>query len=173
VNAVIFLALVYAGAWLGKQQPQHGDLPGARYVAAAVMIYFTLIGPVFLWIAIRPGGGKWRDVWHVYFAPTLAATVAIGVAVIAGKFIQQMPMQNDAARQSMRILAITLWTIVLYIPMIRLLSPAAFKDLMSRLSGVLRSKMGKRYLPESPAVAAAPIPDCAEAPAAAVTAQHN
>ncbi|HEV8292754.1 MAG TPA: lipopolysaccharide biosynthesis protein, partial [Tepidisphaeraceae bacterium] len=95
INVVVFLMMVYAGSWLGKQEIHHylasGNvaaaslLPAARNVAAAVMGYFALIGPIFLYVAIRPGGGKWRDVWHVYFAPTVASLIAIGVAIGFGR----------------------------------------------------------------------------------------
>jgi hypothetical protein len=115
-------------------------LPAARNVAAAVMTYFALIGPIFMWIAIRPGGGKWRDIWHVYFAPTVASLIAIGVGIAFGRWIQAMPMKSDAARQVLRIVVITLWSIVLYIPIIRFMAPAAFKELLTRLSGILRAR---------------------------------
>ncbi len=170
INAVFFLGLVWLGAWLGKFVPQT-HLPAARYVAGAVMVYFTLIGPVFLWIAIRPGGGKWRDVWRVYFAPMAASLIAVGVAVGFGRMIQSMPMSNDRVRQLLRIVAILLWSTVLYIPLIRMMAPVAFKELLERLSGIIRSKTGRGFVP-TPVAATANV--TAPTPAAAgVTAQHN
>jgi len=104
------------------------------------MTYFALIGPIFMWIAIRPGGGKWRDIGRVYFAPTAASLIAIGVGIGFGRWIQAMPMKNDAARQVLRMVVITLWSIVLYIPIIRMMAPAAFKELLTRLSGIIRAR---------------------------------
>ena len=94
------------------------------------MAYFALIGPVFLYIAIRPGGGKWRDVWRVYFAPTAASIIAIGAAILFGRWIQKMQLTNDAVRQVLRLVVIMLWSIVLYIPLIRIMAPEAFKELL-------------------------------------------
>src|SRR5205085_8768868 len=107
-----------------------------------VMTYFALIGPVFLYVAIRPGGGKWRDVWRVYFAPTAASVIAIGVAILFGRWIQKMQLTNDAVRQVLRLVVIMLWSIVLYIPLIRIMAPSAFKELIGRLEAVFKRKVG-------------------------------
>jgi PST family polysaccharide transporter len=176
VNAVFFLALVWLGAWLAKSAPQT-HLPAARYVAGAVMTYFTIIGPVFLWIAIRPGGGRWRDVWHVYFAPTVASIASIGVGVAFGRYIQSMPMTNDLVKQLLRIIAIVLWSTVLYIPIIRLLSPVAFKEVLDRLTGIIRSKTGRDTLttaiPPPAPVSPPPAEPVSVSTPATVSAQHN
>jgi hypothetical protein len=76
-------------------------------------------------------------------------------------------MKNDAARQMLRIVVITLWSIVLYIPLIRIMAPAAFKDLLARLSGFIRARGDRVMRSAEVTVAAAP-------PAtAAVTVQQN
>jgi len=173
INVAVFLTMVYAGSWLGKQELHRltasGNvaaanlLPAARDVAAAVMGYFALIGPIFLYVAIRPGGGKWRDVWRVYFAPAVASIVAIGVGIGFGRWIQAMPMKSDVARQVLRMLVIVLWSVVLYIPIIRMMAPAAFKELLSRLGGILRAR-AQRMMVNAPV---------ATATAGAVTMQQN
>jgi PST family polysaccharide transporter len=168
VNAVVFLSMVYFGSWLGKQQGPRADLPAARNVAAAVMTYFAVIGPIFLWIAIRPGGGKWRDVWRVYFAPTMASVIAVGVAIGFGRWVQRMPMKSDAVRQVLRLVVILLWSIVLYIPIIRMMAPVAFKELMGRLGGMIRSRAERVKV-----AAAVTAPAAAGAPEGAVAAQRN
>src|SRR5258706_3959203 len=150
-NVVVFLGLVYFGSLMGKHELQShnaapNSLPAARNVAAAVMTYFALIGPIFMWIAIRPGGGKWRDIGRVYFAPAMASLIAIGVGIGFGRWIQAMPMKNDAARQVLRMVVITLWSIVLYIPIIRMIAPAAFKELLTRLSGIIRARAERMEL---------------------------
>ena len=127
----------------------------------------AIIGPIFLYIAIRPGGGKWRDIWHVYFAPSAASVISIGVGIGFGRWIQAMPMHNDMARQILRILVITLWSIVLYIPIIRVMAPAAFKELLARLSGFIRTRADRMMLM---APVAAPAPATARA---AVSVQQN
>jgi hypothetical protein len=131
------------------------------------MGYFALIGPIFLYVAIRPGGGKWRDVWRVYFAPTLASILAIGVGIGFGRWIQAMPMKSDVARQVLRMLVIVLWSIVLYIPIVRMMAPAAFKELLARLGGIIRTRADRM-------IVSAPIPTSATAAAGpAVTMQQN
>jgi PST family polysaccharide transporter len=168
INMAVFLGMVYLGSWLSKGNTAAANLPAARNVAAAVMSYFTIIGPIFLYVAIRPGGGKWRDIWRIYFAPAVASIIAIGVGVGFGRWIQAMPMKNDAARQMLRMVVITLWTIVLYIPLIRIIAPASFKELMSRLSGFIRAKTERMM------VAAVAAPATASGSAgAAVSVQQN
>jgi O-antigen/teichoic acid export membrane protein len=176
VNMVVFLAMVYLGSWLGKRELLHDQatgnfaaanlLPAARNVAAAVMGYFAIIGPIFMYIAIRPGGGKWRDIWRVYFAPATASIVAIGVGIGFGRWIQAMPMRNDGPRQMLRMVVITLWSIVLYIPLIRIMAPAAFKELLSRLTGFIRSKTDRIMMTSVAATSTATAP-------AVVSAQQN
>lgn len=180
VNVVVFLAMVYFGSWLGKLQLRgyvHSGnlaaanlLPAARNVAAAVMGYFALIGPIFLYVAIRPGGGKWRDVWRVYFAPSAASIIAIGVGIGFGRWIQAMPMTNDAVRQVLRMVVITLWSIVLYIPIIRIMAPSTFKELLTRLSTFMRARSERIMMVSAqPIAASSPAPP----PSAAVTVQQN
>jgi O-antigen/teichoic acid export membrane protein len=174
INVVVFLALVYVGSWWGRHELARytatgnaaatNMLPAARDVAAAVMGYFAIIGPIFLYVAIRPGGGKWRDVWRVYFGPTVASVVAIGVGVGFGRWIQAMPMKSDAARQVLRIVVITLWSIVLYIPLIRIMAPQAFKDLLARLGGFIHARTERMIVPTPIAATTAP---------AAVNVQQN
>jgi hypothetical protein len=77
-------------------------------------------------------------------------------------------MKSDAARQMLRIVVITLWSIVLYIPLIRILAPASFKELMNRLSGFIRAKTERMM------VSAAAAPATASGSAgAAVSVQQN
>jgi PST family polysaccharide transporter len=145
VNATVFLALVWAGARLGERTPSWlmwiaKDLHAAALVAAAVALYFALIGPIFMYIAVRPGGGTARDVWHVYAGPCAAAFLAVGAAVVAGRMVPAMPDYDDRLRQAVRFLAIGVWSVVLYILLIRLLAPAAFSQLVSRMASLYRRK---------------------------------
>lgn len=139
INAVVFLGLVAAGSWVGQWALDHGtqlggDVPAAVTVAAAVMLYFALIGPVFLYVAIRPGGGRWSDVGRIYGAPLLAGTLAIGAAVIAGR---QVPMMESANwRQAIRVVVIVLCSTALYLPLIRRVAPAGWEELRARLGGL-------------------------------------
>jgi PST family polysaccharide transporter len=130
LNAVFFLSLVAAGSYFG-----HG-LQAARYVAAAVMTYFAIIGPIFMRVAIHPGGGKWRDVWRVYAAPVAASAFAVGGAAVVGRLVP--PMHSANARQLTRIATIVGWSIAFYVPMIRYLAGDAVEDLAGRIGGLWR-----------------------------------
>ena len=143
VNAIIFLALVYAGARLGEHPPQWllwtaRDLYAAVFVAGSVMIYFILIGPIFMYIAIRGGGGKLRDVWRVYAGPVAASILAVGPAVWLARQIP--PMSSDHMRNFMRVLIIIAWSGLLYIPLIRFMAPGAWQGLVSRMGELLKGR---------------------------------
>ena len=71
-----------------------------------------------------------------------ASVIAIGVAIGFGRWVQKMQLTNDAVRQVLRLVVILLWSIVLYIPLIRMMAPSAFKELMGRLEAVFKRKMG-------------------------------
>ena len=144
-NATVFLLLVWAGAKLGSHVPSWlmwiaRDLHAAALVAAAVAVYFTVIGPVFMYIAVRPGGGTARDVWRVYAGPCAAAALAVGGAVLAGRMVPAMSNYDDRIRQGVRFLVISVWSIVLYVPLIRLLAPDAFSELVGRVTRLYRYK---------------------------------
>lgn len=57
-------------------------------VSVAVAVFYLIFGPLGLYTAIRPAGGKWRDVASVYLVPlflaTLATLVAIGTVKLTG-----------------------------------------------------------------------------------------
>ena len=69
--------------------------------------------------------------------------LAIGVAILFGRWVQKMQLTNDAVRQVLRLVVIMLWSIVLYIPLIRMMAPGAFKELMGRLEAMFRRKDGE------------------------------
>lgn len=143
INAIVFLGLVYAGARLGENPPAWlmwvaRDLYAAVFVAGAVMIYFGLIGPVFLYVAIRGGGGRVADVWRVYAGPVAAAILAVAPAVWLARQLPQMA--DDRLRNLMRVLIIVAWSGLLYVPLIRLMAPQAWQGLVSRAGDLLRGR---------------------------------
>jgi hypothetical protein len=152
INAAFFIGLVALGAWFGQHLPPERveqfprmiqyfigkELPAAVLVALAVMIYFTVIGPIFLYVAIRPGGGRWRDVWRVYASPFAASAIAIGVAVAFGRLIPRFSDSRgvETGYQAVRLVVIAAWSVALYIPLIRYLAPQTFADLLQRISSL-------------------------------------
>src|SRR5205085_3781661 len=63
IGAVVFITLTLTAS---KFTP---DAAAAIRVAQVVAIYFALEAPIAIYIAIRPAGGTWRNVWKVYFIP--------------------------------------------------------------------------------------------------------
>ena len=142
VNAMVFLALVAGGAVLGAKY--HGRVPwlakeleAAVFVAIAVAVYFTLIGPIFMYVAIKPGGGTWRDIFRIYVPPLAASAVAIGTAILLGRLVPQLG-PGYRTRHVARIAVILMWSIPLYVPLIRWMTPKATEALINRLSTLLR-----------------------------------
>jgi PST family polysaccharide transporter len=152
INAAFFIGLVALGAWFGQHLPPDRvqqlprflqyflgeELPAAVLVALAVMIYFAAIGPIFLYVAIRPGGGRWRDVWRVYAPPAAAGVISIGIGVLFGRLI---PRFSDArgvqsGYQAVRILVISAWAVAVYVPLIRTFAPDSFNELLQRISSL-------------------------------------
>jgi PST family polysaccharide transporter len=150
INASVFLALVWAGAKLGEHVPSWlmwiaRDLHAAALVAAAVALYFAVIGPVFMYVAVRPGGGTARDVWRIYAGPCLAAGLAVGGAVVAGRMVPAMSGYDDRVRQGVRFVVIGVWSVVLYVPLVRFLAPDAFAQFVARITSLYRPKAGRGF----------------------------
>lgn len=131
INSVVFLVLVGLAAY-GVQ-----GIAAAHWVAAAVMIYFAFVGPVFMYIAIRPGGGRWGHIWHSYAAPVAASTLALSVAVFLGKHI---PIEEYRLKNAVRIGVIVLTSTALYLPLIRYLAPERTEALWQRLASLYRRR---------------------------------
>ncbi|MEO1583904.1 MAG: oligosaccharide flippase family protein [Planctomycetota bacterium] len=72
IQAVFFVCLVLFAAYKGA----------ALEVAIAVAVYHSVVGPVRLYVAIRPSGGRWRDIAGV-LAPTLLSGVGGGLSGLA------------------------------------------------------------------------------------------
>jgi len=69
--SVVFLAVACTGA----------KADGAVGVATAVCIYYLITGPLCIYLAIRPGGGKWKDAAKIYLKPLIYSVIAAGSAV--------------------------------------------------------------------------------------------
>lgn len=127
INAVgvsLFMLLVTLAA---RTSPAHA----AHAVALAATAYFALEGPLNLFLAIRPAGGKWRDVGGVYAPPLLAAALAAGLAVFLAGKLPAMP-----ARHWVRAAVILLVLAGVYAPLIYLLAPEVCRDGLNRFNAL-------------------------------------
>jgi O-antigen/teichoic acid export membrane protein len=142
INAIVFLALVTAGAMVGKPASANLWLRPATTVGIAVAFYFALIGPIFLYVAIRPSGGTWRDIGRVYGAPMVVSTLAIAAAMFAGHMVPEQQIRGHRWGQAVKFTVVVAWFVALYVPLIRYAAPNDWRALMRRVAGLYRGKRG-------------------------------
>jgi len=124
-GAVVFAALVWNGSMAGGDAgPHRADLT----VAVAVACYYAICGPIFLYVAIRPGGGRWQDVVAVLLPPLIAGAAAAAIAMLAASMLPPMPLRDGA-----RVAVTVAVQGAIYLPLIRLLAPKGCADLQARL----------------------------------------
>ena len=120
-SAATFTVLVFAGSIFG----------GAVAVAAAGLLAAVAIVPLKLLAAIRPGGGRWRDVGGVYFWPIGLAVAALLPAVGVELFCR-WPWAHPVA--SLGFAAVT--ATVLYVPLVLWLRQKESAEMLSRAGTV-------------------------------------
>lgn len=140
INAFIFLLLVIIGALVGRTDATTFWLAPPATVGFAVALYFALIGPIFLYVAIRPNGGTWTDIAKVYAAPMLASVAAVAAAMTIGHIVPIDKIRGHRWGQAVRLAVILVWCIVLYIPLIKWLAPQAWSSLLARIATLYRGR---------------------------------
>jgi PST family polysaccharide transporter len=143
VNAIVFLALVTIGALVGKPGAASLWLRPATTVGIAVAFYFALIGPIFLYVAIRPSGGTWRDIGRVYAAPMIVSAVSIAIAMFAGSMVPEQQIRGHRWGQTVRFTVVLAWFVAIYIPLIRYAAPDDWRALMRRVAGLYKGRRGR------------------------------
>ena len=123
--AVLFAIGVTIGAWVGQ----------ALAVATAVAIYAWVTGPLNIFFSIRPTGGGLREVCRVYAVPLLVALPAVGLPYLVSRQLPQM-----AGRHWVQMFTIGALMLVIYVPLLRLLAPADWNELVERVRGLLRRR---------------------------------
>lgn len=133
VYAAVFLSAVTVGAKLGS----------GIGVAIAASACFACLGPVYMYIAIRPGGGTWRDIRSIFVAPVVASACAVLPAVGLAQFIPHLIMPNwlhlpnrpDGIdlRDWFRVAAITITSGILYLIIARVYLPDRLGEVLNRL----------------------------------------
>jgi O-antigen/teichoic acid export membrane protein len=141
INAVLFLSLAVVGALVGRENDPNLWWRPATTVGIAVAVYFAFIGPIFLYVAIHPSGGRWRDIWGVYWAPMACSAAAVAVGMWMGSFVPEI--RGHRWRQFARLAVILSWSVVVYVPLIRVVAPDAWKNLIERLVSLYRGRLGE------------------------------
>ena len=93
--SLLFLSIVGTASHIGY----------ALSVAFGVLIFYCIFAPVQMYVAIRRGGGKFRDIINVFALPLLFSIIAALIGYGAGRLVPQLPLRN-----AFRIVAITLCT---------------------------------------------------------------
>ncbi len=132
IYAVLFMALVTTAAWLGHEDGESFWTRADILVAISASIYFVVVGPVHMYIAIRPAGGTWRDVWHVFAAPLAVSAGVVGTAAGLSSLIPPI-----TGREVIRIVVILGISAALYPWVVRKCLPAAYDDLVQRLGRLM------------------------------------
>ena len=147
------MVLVAFGAWIGIEGSDTLWERAEVVVAIAASVYFVIVGPVHMYIVIRPAGGRWRDVWYVYALPLAMSAVVIGAVTAAAGLIPDIP-----GRDVVRLMAIVGGGVLIYPLVLRWVVRDAYDDLVHRLGRLhpaIRRRLGaKRQVagPEEPEV---------------------
>ena len=123
VSTVVYYAFAGVGVWRG----------GMLGVAVGVAAWLVVVGPIQLFLAIRPGGGRMRDVLGVYLAPCGAGALAVGLGVGAAEALPRSVPARDLARA----IVTALVAIAAYLPLIRRFAPDVCGELRERLQPML------------------------------------
>lgn len=116
-----FLICTFAAAIL-SDEPR-----AALSLAVGVALFFTFEGPLTLYVALRPSGGRWRDVWHAYAFPTLAGLITLGIPAAAFHLIPSLH-----GRHGLQLLIVPIVGLALYAWSIRRFAPQTWTDLQTR-----------------------------------------
>jgi PST family polysaccharide transporter len=120
-GAVAFLVCVSIAAMLGD----------ALSVAVGVLVFYALFWPVQMYVAIRAGGGGWRDVWQVFCVPVFFGGFAVAVGYAAAKLVPHVPL-----RDAIRIALITMCSAGIYLLLLRLFA----RDLLEQVLWLARRR---------------------------------
>jgi PST family polysaccharide transporter len=148
VCPVLFFALVWAGAacgvgatgtiryaWLARalesifRQPVNVSV----VVALAVTVYCAIIGPAVLYVAIRPVGGSWRDIWPIYLWPVVTGGAAILGAMVAGRAL----LPHTIGGYWARLVLVPLVSCAIYAPLVRWTARDSWDDAVGRIGRIL------------------------------------
>ncbi|MHC4986303.1 MAG: oligosaccharide flippase family protein [Planctomycetota bacterium] len=124
-TSAVFLATVAVAAMIGE----------SLSVAVGVALFMVVSGPVHMYIAVRSGGGRWRQLWTVFAAPGWIGVTAVGAAWLAGNQLPEMPHRDWAL-----LVLIPLLSAAVYVPLIRWAAPVDFGDLQERLLSLLQRR---------------------------------
>lgn len=103
-------------------------------VALGVALYNAIIGPICLYVAIRPIGGTWRDIWPIYVWPVLTSVVAILAGMTVGRLLPRSLWGNWG-----KLIVVPSVAVCVYAPLVRLTAAGAWHDLVARIRSLWKN----------------------------------
>lgn len=123
-RAIGFIALVAIGAKIG----------GALAVSWATAIFMLIFGPAITYIAIRPGGGGWKDIVDGHARPFLIGALSSGIAV---GLAQLIPGNPDRTLLWIKVAVIGTLTTVFWLILCRLILPGCWREIHNHMKRLL------------------------------------
>ncbi len=133
-RAAGFITLVAIGAMMG----------GALAVSWATTIFTFLFGPAITYIAIRPGGGGWREIFQGHAWPFLIGSVACGAAVWVNYFL---PTPPGRLWLWVHVAAISAMSGLFWLPLCCCLQHQVWHECVGRVKQLLSSRSKNASLP--------------------------
>jgi O-antigen/teichoic acid export membrane protein len=150
VFAIAFMAIIISCAYVGTGTTGTIRFDGLRrflemifrqpvplnvsiVVALGVALYNSVIGPICLYVAIRPIGGTWRDIWPIYLWPLITSGFAIFIGMAVGHMLPKSLPGNW-----MKLILVPTVSVLVYAPLVRLTAAGAWHDFVARLRGLWR-----------------------------------
>lgn len=118
-TAPVFLLVVFLGVYFGD----------SRGAAVAEALYFTCIDPWFIYVAIRPSGGRVIELWYTLRLPLLTGLLVAGVAWAVGTILPPDLPQRDL----LRLVVMGIVSGIVYLGVLRWAAAAEFQQVWGRL----------------------------------------
>jgi O-antigen/teichoic acid export membrane protein len=117
-HAIVVLGAVAAAAVVG----------GLVLVAVAAGACYIIAAPIQSYLAVQPGGGRWRDVARIFAGPASVGALACGAGLMLSRLVPDIP-----GARLIEAAVITLAAGAIYVPAIAVVCPSDARDLRHRL----------------------------------------
>ncbi len=129
-RAIGFIALVTAGAMIG----------GSLAVSWATATFTVLFGPAITYMALKPGGGGWKDIIRIHAWPFVIGAAACGIALTLTSFI---PVHPTRIGNSAKVVIISMFSLVVWLPLFRCFARDHWNDVAVHIKRMLPARFQK------------------------------
>jgi hypothetical protein len=95
-----------------------------------------------LYVAIRPVGGSWRDIWPIYVWPVVTG----GAAILAGMFVGRLVLPRTIGGYWGRLVLVPIVSCIVYAPLVRWTTPDSWDEVVGRIGRVLGRRRDAREI---------------------------